>query len=44
MITTPALFLSWGIGALAALWLVVWAADRGVDRIDEPSLADLPPS
>ncbi len=44
VITTPGLYLSWAIGALAALWLVVWAVDRGIDRVDEPSLPDLPRS
>jgi hypothetical protein len=43
VITVPGLYLSWPVGALLALWLVVWAADRHPDRSDEPSLSDLPP-
>jgi len=44
VIYAPGLYLAWPLGALAALWLVVWAVDRGLDRIEEPSLPDLPPS
>ena len=39
VVMAKGLFLSWPVGALAALWLVVWA----VERRDDAGLPDLPP-
>ncbi len=42
VVHVPGVFLSWPVGALAGLLLVVWLTDRAEDLAAEPALPDLP--
>jgi hypothetical protein len=44
VVHVPGVFLSWPIGALLGLLLVVWLADRAGDLAAEPALPELPPT